>query len=82
MNAARWSREAEKASAAIRWWVGTSREIEARANAGRRHVIASRAHAAEGNRAKSQAHLRIAERLMNEIERLRAEAVGQTGALQ
>jgi hypothetical protein len=78
MNAARRSREAVKASAAIAWWVGTSREIEARAAAGRRHVVASRAHAAEGNRAKAQAHLSLAERLFQEIEDLRTAAA--TGA--
>ncbi len=74
MNAARRTREAVKASAAITWWVGTSREIEARANAGRRHVVASRAHAEEGSRAKAQAHLRLAEDLFLEIEELRASA--------
>ncbi len=82
MNAARRSREAVKAAAAIAWWVGTSREIEARANAGRRHVVASRAHADEGDRAKAQAHLRLAERLFLEIERLRASAPAANGGTQ
>jgi hypothetical protein len=79
MNAARRSREAVKASAAIAWWVGTSREIEARANAGRRHVVASRAHAEEGHRANAEAHLRLAEHLFVEIEDLRAGAAAARG---
>jgi hypothetical protein len=82
MNAARRSREAVKASAAIAWWVGTSREVEARANAGRRHVVASRAHAEEGNRPKAEAHLRLAERLFQEIEQLRGTAAAPNGDAQ
>ena len=82
MNAARRSREAVKAAAAIAWWVGTSREVEARANAGRRHVVASRAHAEEGNRAKAQAHLHLAERLFLEIEQRRAGAAPTNGSVQ
>jgi hypothetical protein len=82
MNAARRSREAEKAAAAIIHWVGTTREIEARANAGRRHVIASRAHADESNRPKALAHLRLAEREFLEIERLNAGAPADEGRLQ
>ena len=77
MNAARRTREAVKASAAITWWVGTSREIEARANAGRRHVVASRAHAEEGSRAKAQAHLRLAEDLFLEIRGAARERRGE-----
>jgi hypothetical protein len=82
MNAARRSREAEKAAAAITHWVGTTREIEARANAGRRHVIASRAHNDEGNRPKALAHLRLAEREFLEIEALNAGTPVAEGSLQ
>ncbi|MGO8992182.1 MAG: hypothetical protein ACLQVI_02560 [Polyangiaceae bacterium] len=66
-----------KASAAIAWWVGTTREVEARAVAGKRHVVASRAHAEEGSRAKAEAHLRFAEELFLQIEELRASAAAR-----
>lgn len=82
MNAARRSREAVKASNAIAYWVGTSREIEARAAAGRKHIQASMAHWDAGNAAQSRAHLRTAEALKDDIERLTAKLIADRGARQ
>ena len=82
MNAARRSREAVKASNAIAYCIGTSREIEARAQAGRKHIQASRAHWDEGNAPQSRAHLRTAEALKEDIERLLAKVLEARGALE
>jgi hypothetical protein len=73
MDATRRAREAVKASAAIAWWVGTVREVQARHNAAKRHLVASRAFSNEGNTAKAQAHLELCNRLIAEIETLQAQ---------
>ena len=73
MKAAQRAREAVKASASIAWWVGTVRELEARTNAAKRHLVASRAFSNEGNTAKAQAHLQLCNRLLAEIETLQAQ---------
>jgi hypothetical protein len=74
VNAARRAREAVSASAAIAYWVGTVREIEALTAAAKRHLVASKAFAAESNMPKAYAHLDLAERLMTEVERLQAQS--------